>query len=402
MRWVVAVVLVSTCGPSLGDEVEITHIRKELDAAVETYLNEIEEIADEVEERIDRLIQNATKGGDLDSVQQLRREKDLFLKDGTLPKETHHHVSRTRLAQGVRKAVARLSDVYTEAVESLTKANRIQDAQRIQNEFEEVKKTFAFKNAVSVPDTIASARKKRTPKANLPETVVNSIGVRLRLIPPGTFTMGEGETAHQVTLTQPFYLGVTEVTNAQWKSVMGFVTSQCKDEELPVESLSWEEAVKFCEVISSLPAEKRAGRVYRLPTEAEWEFACRAGSTTAYSFGDDVSLIGDFAWFKDNAGDQTHPVSQKRPNAWGLYDIHGNVLEWCSDWSGDYPRGSVTDPHGAASGSYRVYRGGSWYRSARDCRSSLRRKCPPSRRYADLGFRLALSPSGVKTLKAGQ
>jgi hypothetical protein len=215
MRWVVAVVLVSLCGSLLGDEVEITDIRKELNAAVETYLNEMEEIADEVEERIDRLIQNETRGGDLDSVQQLQREKDLFLKDGTLPKGTHHHVTRTRLEHGVRQAVARLSDVYAEAIESLTKANRIQDALRIKNEFEELKKTFAFKNAVSVPDTIASARRKRMPKANLPETVVNSIGVKLRLIPPGTFTMGEGETAHQVTLTQPFYLGVTEVTNAQ-------------------------------------------------------------------------------------------------------------------------------------------------------------------------------------------
>ena len=381
MRWVVAVVLVSLCGSLLGAEVEIADIRQELDAAVETYLNEMEEIADEVEERIDHLIQNATKRGDLDSVQQLRREKDLFLKDGTLPKGTHHHVARTRLENDVRKAVARLSDVYTEAKESLTKANRIQDAQRIKNEFEELKKTFAFKNAVSVPDTIAGARRKRMPKANLPETVVNSIGVKLRLIPPGTFTMGEGETAHQVTLTQPFYLGVTEVTNAQWKAVMGNVPSQWKDDSRPVEKVNWAAIATYLEKLSALSEERVAGRVYRLPTEAEWEYACRAGSSTKYSFGNDDSMLGNFAWFDKNSGGVTHPVGERRANAWSLYDMHGNVLEWCDN--------------GYA-------RGGCWHYGYPDHRSARRIGMKPTTAHHHLGFRLALSPSGSKLPKAGQ
>jgi formylglycine-generating enzyme required for sulfatase activity len=238
--------------------------------------------------------------------------------------------------------------------------------------------------------------------AGRPETFINSIGVKMQLIPAGTFTMGEGSQAQEVTLTQPFYLGVTEVTNAQGKTLMGFVPSKWKGENLPVESLSWDEAVRFCEILSSRPAEKQAGRVYRLPTEAEWEFACRAATTTTYSFGDDASLLGDFAWFDGNAGGQTHPVGQKRPNAWGLYDTHGNVLEWCSDWYGDYPGGAVSDPRGPSSGSTRVNRGGGWDGYAGRCRSAVRDGSGPSHRRSGLGFRLALSPSGSKPPEAGQ
>jgi formylglycine-generating enzyme required for sulfatase activity len=171
---------------------------------------------------------------------------------------------------------------------------------------------------------------------------------------------------------------------------------------LPVDTLNWDEAVKFCEVLSSRPAEKRAGRVYRLPTEAEWEYACRAGTTTAYSFGDDESLLGDFAWFTGNAGNQTHAVGQKRPNAWGLYDMHGNVWEWCSDWYGDHSGNAVSDPQGVASGSIRVLRGGGWGHSARGCRSAFRHAGSPSYRSGNLGFRLALSPSGSRPPEAGQ
>ncbi len=244
--------------------------------------------------------------------------------------------------------------------------------------------------------------------ADLPETIENSIGVTLKLIPAGTFTMGQAggdvdEWPHEVTLTRPFYIGVYEVTNAEWKRVMGSVPSQWKDDDRPVEKVSWEDANEFCRRLSEMPEEKDAGRVYRLPTEAEWEYACRAGTTTKYSFGDDESLLGDFAWFDGNAGSQTHPIGQKRPNAWGLYDMHGNVWEWCSDGLADYPRGSVTDPKGPSSASGRVRRGGSWVRrggswasTARYCRSTTRLRHDPSFRNFILGFRLALSPSGVE------
>jgi formylglycine-generating enzyme required for sulfatase activity len=234
---------------------------------------------------------------------------------------------------------------------------------------------------------------------DLPKSITNSIGIKLNRIPAGTFTMGEGGQAHRVTLTKPFFIGVTEVTNAQWKAVMGDIPSQWKDDERPVEQVSWDDAVSFCKKLSSLPAERTAGRVYRLPTEAEWEYACRAGSATAYSFGDRESLLGIFAWFSENAGKQTHAVGKKQPNAWGLHDMHGNGWEWCSDWYGDYPRGSVTDPHGPASGSHRVNRGGCWYNSAWRCRSASRGSVKPSYRHYFLGFRLALSSSGSKPAK---
>ncbi|NBS26939.1 MAG: formylglycine-generating enzyme family protein, partial [Gammaproteobacteria bacterium] len=225
---------------------------------------------------------------------------------------------------------------------------------------------------------------------DLPKSITNSIGMKLNRIPAGTFTMGEGDQAHRVTLTKPFFIGVTEVTNAQWKAVMGRVPSNWKDNEQPVEQVSWVEAVTYCKNLSALPQERSAGRVYRLPTEAEWEYACRAGSATRYSFGDNEPQLGDFGWYAGNSRRLPHPVAKKNPNAWGLHDMHGNVWEWCSDWYGDYPRGAVTDPKGSKTGSDRVHRGGGWKNLAESCRSAERHGPGPSARYNDVGFRLAM------------
>ena len=231
------------------------------------------------------------------------------------------------------------------------------------------------------------------------QAITNSIGIELKLLPAGAFTMGDArgaanERPHRVTLTRPYYIGVHEVTNAQWKRVMGSVPSKWTDNNRPVEQASWDEAVDFCLKLSALPTEKSAGRTYRLPTEAEWEYACRAGTTTSYSFGDDDSRLDNFAWFKGNSGGQTHPVGQKKPNAWGLHDMHGNVWEWCSDWSGDYATGEAKDPTGAPSGSIRVLRGGGWTSATSRCRLALREGGVTSRRDSYVGFRLAMSPSG--------
>jgi formylglycine-generating enzyme required for sulfatase activity len=224
--------------------------------------------------------------------------------------------------------------------------------------------------------------------------LVNSIGMQLKLIPAGRFTMGQAggrgfeETRVQVTLTEPFYIGVHEVTNAHWKRVMGSVTSLRKDEDLPVEGVNWwGDAIEFCRKLSELPAERQAGRVYRLPTEAEWECACRAGTTTAYSFGDDEKLLGDFCWFDGNSGNAAHPVGTKKPNPWGLHDMHGNVWEWCSDWY-DFKLAGGVDPNGPARGSDRVCRGGGWRDRPMGCQSAARSTFSPS-----LGFRVARSQS---------
>jgi len=196
---------------------------------------------------------------------------------------------------------------------------------------------------------------------------------------------------HTVRITKPLYLGVTEVTQEQYERVMGTNPSSFKGAQLPVENVSWEDAVEFCRKLSSLPAERTAGRVYRLPTEAEWEYACRAVSKTKWSFGDSESSLGDYAWYDGNSGSKTQPVGQKKPNTWGLYDMHGNVREWCSDWFGDYPTATVSDPTGAPAGSDRVLRGGSWRSGAGNCRSAGRSRGAPVNRYYFLGFRLAFS-----------
>jgi formylglycine-generating enzyme required for sulfatase activity len=237
--------------------------------------------------------------------------------------------------------------------------------------------------------------------------------------------MGEStENQHEVTLTKPFYMGEYEVTNAEWRRVMGDLPDDPMEDDRnlkltkaagrkvrvarllppidsPVKQVTWEDAVEFCRKLSAMPEEQKAGRVYRLPTEAEWEYACRAGTTTKYSFGDDDSQLGEYGWFDENSGGQVHPVGQKKPNSWGLYDMHGNVWERCSDWYKVYSDGAVTNPQGPSSGLSRVNRGGGWPSTARYCRSAVRYWDYPSNRHY-LGFRLALSPSGSKSPEAGE
>jgi len=240
-----------------------------------------------------------------------------------------------------------------------------------------------------------------------PQEFTNSVGIKLKLIPVGRFTMGQvqgalDEKPHRVSLTKAFYLGVYEVTNAQWKCVMGSVPSTWKEADRPVEQVSSYDAMEFCRKLSELPEEETAGRVYRLPTEAEWEYACRAGTRTKFSFGDDETLLSEYGWFAKNSGSRTHSVAQKKPNGWGLYDMHGNVWEWCSDWYGEYPDDGVNDPKGLSGGSRRVSRGGGWLNSVGDCRSASRGMIDPSARHSRLGFRLALSPFGFESPEEGK
>ncbi len=211
------------------------------------------------------------------------------------------------------------------------------------------------------------------------------------------------------------------MTQVQFAQVMGANPSAAKGAHLPVEMVSWDEAVEFCRRLS-----EKERRNYRLPTEAEWEYACRAGSTTAYSFGDDPAALDQYAWYANNSGNsvldaiqlwktgpenynrrlaangcQTHPVGNKPPNAWGLHDMHGNVYEWCQDWFGQdwfdprYGSGPLReDPTGPAKGSQRVLRGGSWMHDARDCRSAVRYRYWPNNRLSHLGFRVVLVRAG--------
>jgi formylglycine-generating enzyme required for sulfatase activity len=201
-------------------------------------------------------------------------------------------------------------------------------------------------------------------------------GIPFVWIPPGTFLMGspeeeegrnDDEIQHEVTLTRGFWMGKYEVTQAQWESVMGANPSSFRGNENPVDTISRYHCEAFARVLSQM-----GEGTFRLPTEAEWEYACRAGSTTAFSFGDSEEQLGDYAWCADNSDEQTHPVGQKLPNAWGLHDMHGNLLEWCQDDYGPYPTGPVTDPTGPVSAHNGVVRGGAWCFGSSGCRSAYR------------------------------
>jgi len=162
------------------------------------------------------------------------------------------------------------------------------------------------------------------------------------------------------------------------------------DGRAPIEQVSWNDAVQFCRRLSQLPQEKAAGHVYKLPSEAQWEYACRAGTTTQYYFGNDATRLAEYAWWKENSGGTTHPVGQKKPNAWGLYDMHGNMWEWCADWFGEgyYKQSPPNDPTGAPSGAWRVLRGGSFDVDDPDLfRCAFRYSCHPDRRSD--GFRVS-------------
>ena len=233
----------------------------------------------------------------------------------------------------------------------------------------------------------------------LPRELRNSVGMEFVLLVPGTFEMGspsdepgrdDDETLYTVTLSQPLYLGKTEVTQDQWEAVMGGNPSNFSScgGACPVEGVSWEDAQGFIAELN-----RREGvSVYRLPTEAEWEYAARAGTQTAYHFGNAADQLEQYGWYKDNARNRTHPVGQKQPNGWGLFDMHGNVWEWVHDWYGDYPGGAVTDPRGPEAGVGRVRRGGAWSSGARYHRVANRHGFAPVNRYNGLGFRLARTP----------
>jgi predicted outer membrane repeat protein len=231
--------------------------------------------------------------------------------------------------------------------------------------------------------------------------VTNTIGMKFRRIPAGSFTMGDirgdshfGERpTHTVNITKDFYIGVYEVTQAQWVAVMGSNPSYFSGDNNPVEQVDWNDIQTFIDGLNTL----EGTTVYSLPTEAEWEYACRVGTSTKYCYGDAEGTLGDYAWYSSNPGNKTYPVGEKQPNIWGLYDMHGNVWEWCGDWydSGYYQYcvdNSITDdPQGPASGTDRVLRGGSWCIGARYCRSAYRCWVVLDYTSYDVGFRLRRS-----------
>jgi formylglycine-generating enzyme required for sulfatase activity len=250
----------------------------------------------------------------------------------------------------------------------------------------------------------------------LAKVVTSTIGMKLALVPAGTFTMGApaGEVGrrdnegpvHEVVLSRAFYLGIVPVTQAQFEAVMQSNPSRFRGAagggpDHPVDSVSWDDAVAFCARLSALPGEQEAGRVHRLPTEAEWEYACRAGTTTPFSFGATLSAAqacfdGQHPYGEAGHGPaalRTARVGTFAANLFGLSDMHGNVWEWCSDWfdAAYYHHTPRQDPQGPAEGVYRVLRGGSWRNQGVTCRAAYRNALAPNQRQPFIGFRVAMT-----------
>jgi len=242
--------------------------------------------------------------------------------------------------------------------------------------------------------------------SNIEQSIDLGHGVKLELvwIPPGEFIMGSPESEsgrdsdespqHSVRIAKGFWVGKYEVTQVQWQQVMGSNPSCFKGNNNPVERVSWNDCQEFLQKMSRI-----TGKSFRLPTEAEWEYTCRAGTTSDLNSGKELTNIDScpnldqVAWYVTNSGYKPHPVGKKNPNAWGLYDMHGNVWEWCQDWKGSYASGTQTDPQGPSSGSDRILRGGTWIFYAKNCRSAYRGGLAPGFCTNFIGFRIVMSAS---------
>lgn len=266
----------------------------------------------------------------------------------------------------------------------------------------------ALQGVQSPPQRQETERSAATPSDSTgPEplkTMTNTVGMELVWIPPGEFAMGSGggeadeSPIHTVRISKGFWMSRTEVTQAQYRTIMdarpwyGRLQIRNYDDD-PAVYVTWDDADEFCRTLGH-----QEGKTYRLPTEAQWEYACRAGTATTFSFGDSDSALAEHAWFEKNVWlvglERAQRVRGKRPNAFGLYDMHGNVWEWCRDWYDPhyYAAGPNTDPAGPAAGAKRVIRGGGWGDNAQDCRSASRDGIAPLERFSDRGFRIVLSP----------
>ena len=232
---------------------------------------------------------------------------------------------------------------------------------------------------------------------------VPDMNMEMVWIQPGDYRRGssvlekgrdEDETLRKVIVSRGFWLSKFEVTQGQWSSLMRKSPSDFEGDELPVEHVSWNDATAFCHKMTDRERGKGnlpQGFVYSLPSEAQWEYACRAGSTTAFGHGNEAGGLDEYAWTMENAKERTHPVGELRPNRWGLHDMHGNVLEWCRDLYAEYPKGKTIDPKGPGFGQKRVARGGSVINPRIDCRSAKRYKGEPDEKDI-VGFRVALTP----------
>ncbi len=303
-----------------------------------------------------------------------------------------------RVAEEARRAeIARLAEeaALLEA-ERLAEEARLAGGQRAERRAAR-RAARAAEEADDVPQSPRPEMAVKEVEGSLIIELAPELTLALIAIEPGTFGMGaaaDGASADEhasqrpVTISKPFWLGRSEVTQAQWRAVMGTSPSRfVGDERRPVEMVSWDEAEEFCRRLS-----EKSGVRFRLPSEAEWEYACRAGTITRFSFDGGRDELWEHAWFHDNSEGSTQPVATRLPNAWGLHDMHGNVWEWCSDWYGEAGSDPATDPTGPREGTERLLRGGSWGSYADACRAGYRNSLAPEARSEYVGFRIACAP----------
>ncbi len=312
---------------------------------------------------------------------------------GAEPERGNRKSHPVRLALGAAAAVVVVGLTYYFGVHAPEQQRR-EESSRLEAE--------ALRLKAEQERAAEEALRRAAPPQEGQRWTVPTAALAMEWVAPGVFSMGstnggsDEQPVTRVRLTRGFWLGKTEVTQGQWSAVMGGNPSSFMGENLPVENVSWDDVTEFCRKVTE--AERAAGRLpagyaYTLPTEAQWEYACRAGTSGEYA--GELDAMG---WYVGNSGGKTNPVGQKRENAWGLQDMHGNVWEWCLDWYGDkLPGGSVSDPRGPETGSFRVLRGGGWFSDAAYCRSAYRSRVEPGFRNFNLGFRLALSEERAAT-----
>ncbi|MBR4654273.1 MAG: formylglycine-generating enzyme family protein [Kiritimatiellae bacterium] len=321
---------------------------------------------------------------------------ELVAKDEEMPEHTFAFNGDGMLASVCDVPIAQVSALFDGSPHPFSAA-LLNEPVRDFGKVEFQKSRTAIKTAPG-PNAVAggNAEDPASRKSGATKTITLPGGAKMEMIwcEPGSFMMGsppseigrfEDEPLHPVTLTKGFWLGKYEVMQVQWESVMGENRSHFKGKFLPVDSVSWDDCQAFIRKVNVA-----LGGTARLPTEAEWEYACRAGSTNPISGN---GRLPDMAWYDGNSDSHTHDVGKNHPNAWGFYDMHGNVLEWCADWFSTAESQSV-DPQGPSSGTFRVLRGGCWFFFERDCRSAYRLKRVPGIRNCIFGFRLACSEKG--------
>ena len=391
------VVIFAFAGDETKSPMPAEVMQKQIADAIKVYSEKKEIYRKDVLDLFERKEKNARDKGDLKTLNLIKKEKDAFFENGKDP--TLFFVTGQK--RFLELAKLDLIKAYEKTIKDCLKMKLDVEAEAFSKDLEEIRagkvndeeKVEVMKSKPIFLEAPFGAEAAKTAQMELAKSLGKLMeakidlgkGVKLEmvLVPAGKFMMGDQGRDHEVTLTKPFYMGKYEVTQEQWQAVMGSNPSSVKGARLPVTNVNWNDCQDF---IRKLNAKMKGG--YRLPTEAEWEYACRAGTKTAYSFGNEITLK-DANFLDSKLGGVSVVVGRYKPNTFGLYDMHGNVWEWCEDWHAEYPTGLVIDPKGPVMGETRLLRGGSFSYGVSKARSSLRVYGSPTSRYGNGGFRLA-------------